>query len=233
MKLGLIASLALVSATLLLSGCAVTHQQPVQLSATAISPTPSTSVGVVMTKLPKVDTDFPGANCLLCYGLAAAANKSLTDYTHQLGYEDLPKLKDDLAELIRKKGGTVQVIADELDLRSLPDAANKGPNLAMKDFASLRAKYHVDKLLVVNIYTLGFLRTYASYIPTSDPKATFSAIGYMVDLNTNAYDWYEPINISKSADGAWDEAPKFPGLTNAYFQALELGKDEFIKPFKG
>src|SRR5438105_4512456 len=40
---------------------------------------------------------------------------------------------------------------------------------------------------------------------------------------------YEDLQELKNADKAWDEPPKFPGLTNAYYQALELGKDQFRK----
>ena len=29
----------------------------------------------------------------------------------------------------------------------------------------------------------------------------------------------------------WDEAPNFPGLTNAYFQAIETAKNGLLKPF--
>jgi len=53
----------------------------------------------------------------------------------------------------------------------------------------------------------------------------------MVDLTSNAYDWYMPLNVLKSADGRWDEPPKFPGLTNAYFQALEESKDQLLRPW--
>jgi len=37
--------------------------------------------------------------------------------------------------------------------------------------------------------------------------------------------------MQEGADGAWDEPPNFPGLTNAYFQALELGMEDFLRPF--
>jgi hypothetical protein len=39
-----------------------------------------------------------------------------------------------------------------------------------------------------------------------------------------------PLNMTKSADDKWDEPAKYPGLTNAYFQAIELGQDHFLKP---
>jgi len=35
----------------------------------------------------------------------------------------------------------------------------------------------------------------------------------------------------KSAEARWDEPPKHPGLTKAYFQALEVGKETLTKPF--
>ena len=123
------------------------------------------------------------------------------------------------------------VIPDVIDIGNLPDNSVKGPNVAKKDFSSLRKKYNIDKLVVINIAMLGMERTYSSYIPTSDPKSIVRGTGYMVDLNNNTYTWYLPVQVTKSADGKWDEPPKFPGLTNAYFQALEIGKDDFLKPF--
>jgi len=114
---------------------------------------------------------------------------------------------------------------------ALSDYGTKGPNIAKKDFSALQKKYKVDRLLVIEIASLGFVRTYSAYIPTSDPKGVLQGSGYIVNLNSNTYEWYLPVNISKSADKNWDEPPKFPGLTNAYFQVLELGKDAFLQPF--
>ena len=81
------------------------------------------------------------------------------------------------------------------------------------------------------INTLGFIRTYSSYFPTSDPKGTIGGAGYLINLSNNLYEWYQPVNVTRSADTTWDEPPKFPGLTNAYFQVIELGKGVFLNPF--
>jgi hypothetical protein len=184
-----------------------------------------------MTALPAVDTSLPGAGCLLCMAAASIANSDLTKHAKTLGLEDLPALKQTLAERIRAKGGEAVVIDEPLVLDKLEGAKATGPNLAKKDFTPLKKKYAVDKLLVVQISTLGFERTYSAYVPTSDPKGAFVGLGYMVNLGSNAYEWYQPITVYKSADGKWDEPPKFPGLTNAYYQAVELGKDSFLRPF--
>lgn len=216
---------------ILLGGCAtIPQQEPITLAEGAFT-AKSGRMGVAMTPLPKVDTSFPGANCLLCIGVASAANSALTDHTRTLPYEDLPKLKNSVADLLRKKGVNATVIAEDILIDTLPDYAAKGENTAHKDFSSLKQKYNVDKLVVINITALGVWRDYSAYIPTSDPKAVMQGKGYLVNLKNNTYEWYMPVNIVKSADGKWDEPPKFPGLTNAYFQSLEIGKDSFLKPF--
>lgn len=223
--------LGLAAIAFFLGGCASTPQLPVDLQPSTLTAKPG-RIGVAMTTLPKVDTHLLGADCLLCYAAAAIANHELTAYTQTLPLEDLSKLKNDVADLIRKKGGDVIVIPEDIKIDDLPDSSATGPNIAKKDFSSLRKKYNVDKLMVLNIYTLGFWRTYASYIPTSDPKGALQGTGYIVNLTNNSYEWYLPVNILKSADSNWDEPPKFPALTNAYFQSLELGRDSFLKPFK-
>jgi hypothetical protein len=221
--------LTLAATAVFLAGCA-TRQMPVYLAQNALGGGGG-RVGVAMTALPKVDTYFPGASCLLCLAAASIANSSLTTYTQTLPYEDLPKLKDRVADVVRRKGSDVTVIAEALDVNALPDYPAQGTNIARKDFTSLQKKYGVGKLLVIEIQTLGMWRTYSAYFPTSDPKAVLSGRGYIVNLTTNAYEWYTPVNVLRSADGNWDEPPKFPGLTNAYFQALEMGKDAYLTPF--
>ena len=222
--------LALAAITFLFVGCAGVPQNPVPLAPDTLS-SKTSRIGVAMTPLPKIDTHLPGAGCLLCLAAASIANSSLTTHTQKLPYEDLPKLKNDMADLIRKKGSEVTVITEDFKIDTLPDFSAKGPNIATKDFSSLQKKHNIDKLLVVDITALGMSRNYSAYIPTSDPKGLLQGLGYLVNLNNNTYEWYLPVYITKSADGAWDESPSFPGLTNAYFQALEMGRDSFLKPF--
>jgi hypothetical protein len=221
--------LAIATVAILIAGCATPPQPPVYLSEGAL--TSPARIGVAMAPLPKVDTYLRGADCLLCMAAAAVANGSLTSYAQSLPREDLPQLKSRVAELIRKNGTDVTVIQEDINIDELPDYEPKAPNRAKKDFSSLGKKYNVDKLLVIQISSLGFLRTYSAYIPTSPPKGLFEGAGYIVNLKNNTYEWYERVNIIKAADGAWDEPPKFPGLTNAYFQSLELAKDSFLRPF--
>lgn len=214
-----------------LTACAtVPPQSPVELKDSAIG-VKGGRIGVAMATLPKIDTEFPGADCLLCIAAASTANSTLTAHTQKLPYEELLKLKNAVADALRKKGTDVTVIPDDIKTDDLADFAARGLNVAKKDFSSLKQKYQIDRLVVFQISALGMRRNYSSYIPTSDPKAALKGTGYLVNLANNTYEWYHSVNIVKSTDGAWDEPPNFPGLTNAYFQVLELGKDSFLEPF--
>jgi hypothetical protein len=222
--------LLILVAVILTAGCATVPQPEVALAPGAIN-AQTGRIGVGVSKIPELTTQVPGAGCLLCLLAANAANSSLSEYAKTLPYDDLLRLKTEVADMLRKNGAVVTVIEENLNITALPDKDSKELNIAKKNFSSLGQKYGVDKLLVLDIQELGFIRTYATYFPSSDPKSWLKATGYMVNINDNSYDWYQPIVVSKSADGNWDEPPKFPGLTNAYFQGLEMGRDSFLRPF--
>ena len=137
-----------------------------------------------------------------------------------------------MVKLLAAKRLDARVIDEPLLVKELPSSSATGPNVARRDHTALKTKYMVDKLLVIDISAMGAWRNYASYIPTGDPQAVFKGTGYIVNLANNTLDWYLPVDSRRSADQKWDEPPKFPGLTNAYFQALEEGKDAFTQPFR-
>ena len=220
--------MAVMASMLLLAGCAAPPQQPVSLSKSVLQ-SQGNKIGVAMLAPAKPDTNFPGANCLLCLAAASMANSSLTTHTQTLPTDDLLRLKADVAEALRKKGQAVTVIDEPIKLGDLPKL-DTAPNKSRIDFSSLRKKHGIDRLLIIDIAELGVTRSYASYIPTSDPQGVVSGVGYLVNLNDNSYEWYLPLRQVKSAAGKWDEAPSFPGLTNAYFQAVEGTRDAVLQP---
>jgi hypothetical protein len=223
---------ALVGLAFFLGGCASTPpQQPLAMQPASLK-AEAGRIGVAMSNVPKVDTEFPGAGCLLCLAAASAMNSSLTDHVRTLPPEDVPALKDRAAALIKAKGGMPVLLGSPLDVKTLPDFKSETPNAARKDFRGLKDKHQVDKLLMIQLDTIGVVRNYSAYVPNGEPKAVFSGTAYMVDLKSNALEWYHPFSITKAADGDWDQAPKFPRMTNAFYQALELGKDEILRPLQ-
>jgi hypothetical protein len=213
-----------------LGGCATPPQQAVPLSSTSLAGS-SGRVGVVMSALPAVDTAFPGANCLLCIATAATIGSKLTDHARTLKAGELSTLPKEALQVLGKRGVTTVDIPAAFQLETLPDHPGAGtPNVARKSFASFRSAHNVEKLLVIDIGFVGFERTFAAYVPTADPKALVAGAVYLVNLTNNTYEWYQPIAIRRSSDGAWDEPPTYPGLTNAFYQALELTRDSVLKP---
>ncbi len=188
-------------------------------------------IGVLISMPSKADTYFPGADCLLCFATASVANSSLTSHTQSLPMNELVDVKGEVIGLLKKKGYSVKDVSLNIKLNDLSDASKEGSNLARKDFTSLKSKLEVDKLLFINISTIGLSRNYSAYVPTADPKAVVSGTVFIVNLTDNSYEWYQPLNVFKATPGKWDEPAKFPSLTNAYFQAIEEAKDIVKQPF--
>jgi hypothetical protein len=219
-----------VTAVAAMSGCATVVQKPIEMAPAVLSANAG-RVGVAVAALPKVDTTFPGAGCLLCLAVASAANSALTDHTRTLPYEDLPELKKQIAAAVSAKGATPVVIEGDFKIADLPAFSGAAEGFAQRDFRPLAAKHSIDRLIYVQLNVVGIWRNYASYVPTGDPFATVKGMAYMVDLKTNALQWYAPIDITKGA-AKWDQPPKYPDLTNAYYQAVELTKDAVLKPLQ-
>lgn len=221
--------IAVLAGLLVLTGCATPKREPIALTAATLK-TPGTRIGVAVSPPPKADTYFPGAGCLLCYAAASAANSTLTAHTQKLPVEDIARIKADLADALRKKGFTPTMLPDNFTVKDLAKL-DGGPGKAEYDFSPLAGKYQIDKLVVVQITLLGISRNYSSYFPTGAPQGIAAGLGYMINLADNTYAWYRPINELRGTTGQWDEEPTFPGLTNAYFQAVEGARDAVLQPF--
>ena len=212
-----------------LSGCASAPQAPVSMRFGMFSQ-PGQRVGVAMSKLPKVDTSFPGADWPLSHAAAALANAALTAHTRTLPADDLGHLKEEIAEALKLKGQVPVVIDEPIVPEQLPKASSTARDAPRRDYSALQSRYRLDKLLVVELTEMGIIRPYSSYIPTSEPKGFVRGASYVVDLKDNTYEWYLPVLQQKSAHGNWDEAPAFPGLSNAYYQAIEAARQAILRP---
>jgi hypothetical protein len=223
-------SFAVIGALLALSGCVAPPQLPVPLAPAAVGATAG-NVGVALNIVDKADTYFPGADCLLCYGLASAANSTLTAHVVKQPIDDIVQFQADVVAALGKKQTSVVALPRTWKLENYPKVSSPQPNAAVFDFSALKKTDGLDRLLVINVTAVGVERTYASYIPTSEPKAFVLGSAYMVNLASNQYEWFEPIAVRRAADGKWDEPPNFPGLTNALVQAIDSARTLILKPF--
>jgi hypothetical protein len=222
-------------AAAVLAGCAAPVQLPVNLAPDYFATTTAKGgrIGVVMSELPKADTAFPGAYCLLCLGVANVAHTQMNKEVQSFSTADLAPLPGELVALLQKQGFNAVLITDKLKVQELPDLGAADPtNKSRKSFAALKTKHNIDRLLVVDFTALGVWRSYSAYVPTDVPKAVAMGGAFIIDLNTHVYEWFLPLAISRAAEGVWDEPPKFPGLSNAYYQVLETAKDRIKGPLQ-
>src|SRR5690606_6403031 len=116
---------------------------------------------------------------------------------------------------------SVVLVNSSLDLSGLPAMKSKVPNASKYDFSKAAKADEVTHVLVVEFDFVGVRRSYSSYIPTSAPQVVILGATYLVDLSSNTYKWYKPLAVYRNAEGEWDEPPVFPGMTNAYYEAVE------------
>jgi hypothetical protein len=220
MKIIKITAITLVAFVLLACG---TTQQPLPLP-NDFHNNKTKVIGVYYDELPEVDTYEVGAGCLLCIATVQIANASLTKHIETLDHTEIADLGNKITSYISEKGHEAKLIDSKIEISKLKKFKTKELNFAPKDFRPLKNKLNVDSLLVIDLNVVGTFRTYSGYVPTSDPKGAVKGLIYLVDLNTNQYKLYKNLDIQVSAEGEWDEPPTFPGVTNAYFKALELSK---------
>lgn len=215
----------------LLSGCANTpKQEPISLDSNFWN-SQNKKVGIVMSAIPSIDVYLPGADCLLCLAAAEVANSSISKQVKTFEAEGLSEIPKLLAQRLTSQGISTVIIDEEIDFTKLNKKDSEIPHSATYDFSGYRSSHDVTHLIVINVNMLGIHRSYSAYVPTSDPMGVFKGITYLVNLDQNIYELYQPVEIFKGVNDKWDEPPQFPALTNAYYQALEMGKESILKPF--
>ncbi len=213
-----------------LIGCAAQPQQPIQFNSSIIEKSGG-KIGVVTTSVPSPDLYLPGADCLLCYAVASAAHSSLSDYVQSFSNQEVGEIRDELARLLEYQDRDVLLIKQDIDVEKLPKLKSNSANAPKRDFSDFAAKHGVQRLIVIEVNSLGVTRPYSSYVPTGDAQATVFGAAYLLDVNKNTLLWYKPIKITQPSEGDWKEPPNYPGLTNACYQMLENFKDQVLAPF--
>jgi len=222
--------LALALAMLMVvAACASPKRLPVALSPKAVDATAG-RIGLMLVLPEKPDTYFPGASCLLCLATANLMHSSLNAYTATLSKAEVLEIKTSLMDVLKDK---------KLEVIELPDASNleafsnlNEPQKSPRDFSALKSRFQIERLMIVHIEQLGFERNFKAYVPQGLPSATVQGQSYIVNLSSNALEWFLPFSVKKVTNKNWDEPPSFPGLTNAYFQAIEAARKTIVTPLQ-
>jgi hypothetical protein len=226
-KLGFKAQNAFViGLVILLSACGSTPQPTVTLT-TNIFAKEDLKIGVVYNApKEKATTHIFGANCLLCYGVASALTSKLDKHLESsIKTDELTKFKDLILSEYSERSSNVELVTLPTSIKKF--GKFKGElGFAKKDFRFLKESLGVDIIVVLNVTRHGAFRSFSSYIPNGNPQGYIAGLLYAIDLNTNAYVQYMEINETIEPSGEWDDAPTFPSVTTAYYQAFENTKQK-------
>lgn len=216
--------------SLTISACATYSPQiPVEYIQTESSDKSLT----ISTKIAeKVQMSYPGAGCLLCLGAAAIANGGIAARAKELTNEDLVSLPTEVAAAMEKQGYTTTILDRPVDISKLSKVKFEKNSDARRNFKPLKEKLKASHLLLIDIDYSGFKRDYRNYFPLSEPYAHVTGKAYLVNLETNQYEWYLPIEERNSVGSEWKEGPEYPGLTNSFYQSIATVKDKILSSFE-
>jgi hypothetical protein len=216
----------IIGLVILLSACGSTPQPTVAIT-TNIFAKEDLKIGVVYNApKDKATTHIFGANCLLCYGIASSLTSKLDKHlASSIETAELTKFKDLVLSEYSERSKNVELVT----LPTPIDKFNKFKGelgFAKKDFRSLKESLDLDIVVVLQVNRHGAYRSFSNYIPNGNPQGYIAGVLYAIDLNTNAYVQYMEINEITQPSGEWDEAPFFPSVTTAYYQAVENTKQK-------
>ena len=221
-----------VMALVILSGCSSRMIAPVPMN-NSMWAEKEPQIAVAMTTVPASEMVYPGADCLLCLGAAAAMNSSLSSHSETFDLTDIKNLKAELVQELSQSGKNVVMIDEPIKIKDLEDNKSELPNSSIKDYSTIGLGDNISHLLLVDLDFVGIRRNYASYVPTSDPFANIKGRAFLLDLSDNTFKWYLPFDVNQFTEGEWDEPDQnFPGLTNSYYQAIEVVKGQIKTPLK-
>ena len=168
---------------------------------------------------------------LIQAGLVAIKTSKLTSHAKGLPMADLKEIEIQILKELTARGIDAVVI-HEKDVRDFKpgDFDTKDGSYATSDFRPLRDRLGVERLLAVVVDRFGFNYPFSGIIPMAagDPMAQVSGSASIVDLRTNAYQWMRRFNVLRGVGAAWDSPPAYPALTQKYFEAIEIAKEEIL-----
>ncbi|MBO3276888.1 hypothetical protein [Pseudomonas schmalbachii] len=214
----------------LLTGCA-TPQPPVPMDQSFWAQKQE-RIGIAYTQVPKPTVIMAGQQGLLDMAVNNGLAAGLRSKVETWDSSSLRSIPAQVGEQLRADGYQAVNIDDPLVLDTLAKNKAEKTGYASKDFQPLKSQKQIDKLVLFEFGSAGTMRTYYGMVPTSVPVAQVVVTTYVIDLNDNHLLYYQPNVFSHSADGEWDEAPDFPNLTNAFYQALDSTQQSLLGVFR-
>lgn len=193
------------------------------------------TIGVAVVEIPLPTAHKGGSQGLLDMAINEAVASDLEKHLNSLDTREVVQLADKITNYLNTNGYKTKQFKNPISIADLPDFENTKSGsdyFASKDFRSYKAKYGVDKLVLITVVRLGTIRDYYGFIPTSEPSGISHINGKVINLTSNMLEWNQTVeqrvpNMTES----WDVPPNYPGLTKAMYAALSQTKQELFNNF--
>ncbi len=174
-------------------------------------------VGILLAEPVQADTFFTGSIGLLDLAIIYGMNQSLRDHLKTLDFKGFSKAGTGFAGILEEKGFVAELIEQPMSREAASKLKLHENGKSPNDLSSYADRY--DRVLLLRIGSIGTTRDYYGPLPTSEPVATATLIGELVDVKTKKVYWYQNLSATKVIPEPWDEQG-YPNLTNSVYAAL-------------
>jgi hypothetical protein len=176
-------------------------------------------MAIAIVKLPEADHLMLGNQGLLDIAINSGNAAEMVKQLKNIDISSYAKMTEEVAATLQEKGFNVVTITDQIDVEKLedfePSSEKEGVYYASKDYRKLKDELKADRLLLVQVMTVGTERSYYGFIPTSPPAAQASVRMQIIDLNNARLLWRDNLKEVVAVQDPWDQPPSFPNVTAA------------------
>lgn len=179
------------------------------------------TIVVVSNKTKKPGFYRIGAQGLLDMAINHAVTHTVESHVQAMDVPDGSALREQIAQVLTKKGYKVTVESEPLDVAALPKFNGSQPHRTLGDWTQFGSDHHADYVLLLSLSAYGAARSYYSFIPTSKPYPISSFVGEMIDPKTNTEVWLDGVYRPGIEVDGWDTPPDYSALTQRIKEKYE------------
>ncbi|HZP13663.1 MAG TPA: hypothetical protein VFB36_14690 [Nevskiaceae bacterium] len=178
------------------------------------------AVGVAMMPLPAAAAYKEGSQGLLDIAINSAMASDLDSHLSRLDVTGIDQAGDQIIGKLESRGVRAQRISEAIDPERFPKSGGDGKHTAERNYDVLATRYGVQRLVLIQLASVGTTRHYFGFVPTSSPKGYARATAQMIDLRTGELLWSAASVRRQDVADEWDQPPAFPNVDRAIADTL-------------
>lgn len=174
-------------------------------------------VTVAAAKAPKPQLHKQGPQGLLDVAIANAMTNDLDKRLQQIDLSWYHRMPTSFGASLKQRGVSVVPYNSQVS-----DDQKEYTRLAINNS---------DKVLVIKLEAIGAKRDYYAMVPTGAPQGYCVMSGELINVADNKVLWRYTATSAQPVQGAWDQPPAYPNLTNAIELAANSARQELLDSF--